>query len=551
MTNIDESKIYIIYAKQIVNYEIPAGSYIIKACQRFLDWFERDDIYFNYETVDQKIRLVSKLKLQEGNNFDLLPFQQWIFANLYGWYYVDEPDERVISNALILTARKNGKSVLGASIAIASAIGDGVKAPEIAFIANSSKQAGMLFKYCRRLIKSVDPNEKIFHYTRNLITIPALDGSIDVLASDTSRLDGRSDQLFIQDEAHAAKSSEIWDVLRTGQGARKNPLAVSITTAGFLVGAEYPLYNMWEHCTQFLDKKIDDDSFFAALYQMDEGDDWTDESMWLKANPSLGTTLTKKYLREQVQTALQQPSREVSIKTKNFNIWCQSAMSWIPDNKIAECMVKIDMNKLIGEDCYMGVDLASVSDLTAISVMWPPNPDREYYPDKFIFKSLAYLPEDTVENHYNRDQYKTFIRNKELISIPGNVTDYDVILEDQVNINNAMNLITVAYDTYNATQWGLDAEAKGLHLQPFSQSLFNFNRPTKEFERLLLQGKVIIDESLLTRWCFKNVELKFDFNENVKPIKANMDKNNKIDICISMLESLGAYLADIDNGNPE
>ena len=111
MTNIDDSKIYIIYAKQIVNYEIPAGEYIIKACQRFLDWFSRDDIFFNYESVDKKIRLVGKLKLQEGNYFDLLPFQQWIFANLYGWHYVDDPTTRVISSALILTARKQGKSV--------------------------------------------------------------------------------------------------------------------------------------------------------------------------------------------------------------------------------------------------------------------------------------------------------------------------------------------------------------------------------------------------------------------------------------------------------
>ena len=551
MTKINSDKIYIKYAYDVLDGTIPAGSYIIKACQRFLNWFERDDIYFNYETVDQKIRLVGKLKLQEGNHFDLLPFQQWIFANLYGWYYVNEPDERVISNALILTARKQGKSVLGASIAIASAIGDGVMAPEIAFIANAAKQAAMLFKYCRRLIKSIDPNEKIFHYTRNLITIPALDGSIDVLASDTSKLDGRSDQLFIQDEAHASKSSEIWDVLKTGQGARKNPLAVSITTAGFLVGEEYPLYNMWVHCKDMLDEKIKDDTFFAALYQMDEDDDWLDENNWIKSNPALGHTLTLKYLREQAQTAVQQPSREVSIKTKNFNIWCNSAMSWIPDNKIREYMTKVDMNKLVGSDCYMGVDLASVSDLTAFSVMWPPDPTREYYPDKFIFKSLAYLPEDTVENHYNKDQYKTYIRNNELISIPGNVVDYDVILEDQVNINNAMNLITVAYDSYNANQWALDAQAKGLYLQPFSQSLSNFNRPTKEFERLLLQGKVIIDESLLTRWCFRNVELKYDFNDNVKPIKANMDKNNKIDVVIAMLQALGAYLVDMDNGDPD
>lgn len=551
MTKIDNNKTYIKYAQDIVSGNIAAGSYIVKACKRFLDWFERDDIDFNYDVVDKKIRLISKLKLQEGPAFELLPFQQFIFANLFGWYYVNYPDERVVSNALILTARKNGKSVLGAAIALACAIGDGVKAPEIAFIANSSKQAGMLFKYCRRLIKSIDPNEKLFHYTRNLITIPDLDGTIDVLASDTSRLDGRSDSCFIQDEAHAAKSSEIWDVLKTGQGARKNPLAVSITTAGFLIGEEYPLYAMCSHCKDMLDKKLNDDTFFAALYQMDEDDDWKDEKNWIKANPALGHTLQMKYLREQAQTAEQQPSREVSIKTKNFNIWCQGANTWLRDEDIKACMQNVDLQKLVGHQCYAGVDLSAVSDLTAWSVMFPPDASRDYYPDKFIFKSLCYLPEETIETSPNRDQYKTFVRTKDLIKTPGNVVDYDIILEDQQSVDQAMVVQTWAYDSYNATQWALNAQAKGMNLVPFSQSLSNFNRPTKEFERLLKQGKIIIDASLLTLWCFRNVELKFDWNDNVKPVKANLDLQNKIDPVISMLEALGAYLADTDAADPD
>lgn len=551
MTKIDNNKTYIKYAQDIVSGNIAAGSYIVKACKRFLDWFERPDIYFNYDVVDKKIRLISKFKLQEGPQFELLPFQQWIFANIYGWYYTDYPDERVVSNALILTARKNGKSVLGAAIALASAIGDGVNSPEIAFIANSSKQAGMLFKYCRRLIKSIDPNEKLFHYTRNLITIPDLDGTIDVLASDTSRLDGRSDSCFIQDEAHAAKSSEIWDVLKTGQGARKNPLAVSITTAGFLIGEEYPLYAMCSHCKDMLDKKLNDDTFFAALYQMDEDDDWKDEKNWIKANPALGHTLQMKYLREQAQTAEQQPSREVSIKTKNFNIWCQGANTWLRDEDIKACMQNVDLQKLVGHQCYAGVDLSAVSDLTAWSVMFPPDASRDYHPDKFIFKSLCYLPEETIETSPNRDQYKTFILSKDLIKTPGNVVDYDIILEDQLSVDQAMVVQTWAYDSYNATQWALNAQAKGMNLVPFSQSLSNFNRPTKEFERLLKQGKIIIDASLLTLWCFRNVELKFDWNDNVKPVKANLDLQNKIDPVISMLEALGAYLADTDAADPD
>lgn len=544
-----QDRIYIQYAKDVVTGKQIAGKWIKLACQRYLDWFDRDDIYFDFEGVDKKLKFAEKFSFDTNTKVKLMPFQQWIMSNIFGWYW-SGTDERVIRNVLIMTARKSGKSSFAALICIIHVLLDNQSCPELAFIANASKQAHILFKYTSRLCRSIDPKGKIFHTTRQAIDIPGLDGRIDVLASDTSTLDGLNCS-FVQDEAHAARTNEIWDILKTGQGSRKNPLAISITTAGFLVGEEFPLYQTWTRYTSILNGSYDDDSVFAAIYQMDDDDDLSDENNWVKANPGLGVTPSLSYLREQWNTAQTQPAHKTSILTKNFNIWCNSAQSWISDDKIKECMVKIDMNKLVGEDCYMGVDLSSVSDLTAFSVMWPPDSTREYYPDKFIFKSLGYLPEDTIENHYNREQYKAFIKNKELIQIPGNVVDYDVILEDQVNINKAMNLITVAYDAYNSTQWALDAQAKGLYLQPFSQSLFNFNRPTKEFERLLLQDKVIMDESLLTRFCFRNVELKYDFNDNVKPIKANMDKNNKIDIVIAMLQALGAYLADIDNGDPD
>ena len=542
MTKIDYSKKYIKYAQDVISGKIVACKWIKLSCQRYLDWFERDDIFFNYSDVDKKIRLIEKLKLQEGGNFILLPFQSWIVAHIFGFYYTNEPDIRVINNVLLLTARKSGKSVFGAALAIVGAVADNEPSPEIAFIANSAKQAGMLFKYCSRLCSSIDPNNKIFKRFRADIKIPKIDGQINVLSSDTSKLDGRSDSLFLQDETHEAKSFEIWNVLKTGQGARKKPLAISISTAGFNIGTVYPLYNQWDYCCKILTKDYSDDTWAPFIFQLDEDDEWTDEKVWIKANPSLGTTVSYKYMRDQIRSAIQTPSNEVSIKTKNLNMWCQSSDVWIPNEYIDKVSEKVDLKDFKDEVCYSGVDLSAVSDLTSFSIMFPPNPERSKWKDKFVFKSFVYIPQEALETSMNADMYKLFKRQKYAVITSGNVVDYSYILRDILENTKDLELMGLYYDTYNATQFAIEATNEGLPMEPYSQSLGNFNRPTKFFEMMVKSGRVVIDTNPCVKWCLSNVELRFDANDNCKPMKAQSDKNRKIDPVISMLESLGGYL---------
>ena len=542
MTIFDTTKKYNQYVEDVLSGKQIAGKYIKLACQRYRDWFDRDDIYFDYSDVDKKIRFMQKLKLREGPNFILLPYQAWIVANIFGWKYTNEDNLRVINNVLLLTARKSGKSVFGASLALVGAICDGEKSPEIAFIANSAKQASILFKYCSELANSIDPNKKVFRRMRSEIQIPLVNGKIDVLSSDTSRLDGRNDSMFIQDEGHEAKNFEIWNVLKTGQGARHNPLGISISTAGFNIGSTYPLYNQWEYCKSILKGECEDDTWFAAIFQLDEGDDWTDESVWVKANPSLGVTVPYKYMRDQIRQCINTPSNEVSIKTKNLNLWCQSAEVWIQDKYMDAVMKKVDLSCLSGEECTMGVDLSSTSDLTSFTLMFPPNPNREYYPDKFLFKTYAFIPEEALENSPNAEYYRTWIRNKAAFKTSGNVVDYDEILRMMKETTMPLYLLNIYYDKYNATQWAINSTEEGLPLEPYSQTLGNFNKPTKYLEMLIKSNKCVIDTNPCVRWCFSNAELKFDYNDNCKPIKSGGDKTKKIDPVISIIESLGGWL---------
>lgn len=546
MSTIDEFKPYWSYARNAVRGDIVVGKYIKLACQRMLDWTKRDDIYFDTEDVDKKIRFVQKMKHSEGKHageyFTLLDYQQWIYANIFGWKY-KENDKRVIKNVLLLMSRKSGKTFLGASLALTVAICDGQKSPEIDFIANSSQQASIAFRHCSEQAKSIDKKEKIFKRFRHNIYSPITGARINVLSSDTSKLDGLGASMFLQDEGHEAKSFEVWNILKTSQGAIENPLAVGISTAGFHLGEAYPLYNQWSYGTRVLNGMIEDDSWFFGLYQIDEEDDWKDESVWIKANPSLGQTVGYDYMRDQIRSAINTPSNEVSIRTKNLNQWMQSSNIWLSHDEIQSVMEDINLEDYFGEIAFGGVDLSVVCDLTAHSVCIPPNPDRKLHSDKFIFKSWLYIPEEAVEKSSNREFYREWIRRGWAFKTSGNVVDYEYILNDQLKIYKNLTILDIGYDSYNAQAYVINAQNSGLPMVAYSQTLASFNRPSKFIEMLIKSKKCIIDTNPAVDWCFANCELMYDHMDNIKPTKSNGDPNNKIDPIISMLESLGTYLS--------
>lgn len=532
---------YTDYANKVIQGEIVASVYIKLACERFLNWFNNPELEFRPDKVDKVVNFLSKLKHYQGKSngqpFILTDWQFFIVENIFGWYYKDS-SRRVIRNVYVEVGRKSGKSTLLAGISLFALLADGENGAEVDCIANTRLQARQLFEYASELSKSLDRKEKYIKRYRNQINFPLKQSKLQVLSSDASKLDGFNSSLFVEDELHAAVNSQLYDVLKSSQGMRENPLAICITSAGF---DKFSFcYQMRTTCIEILYGKKEDMSQFSAIYSIDEGDDWTDPKVWKKSNPNLGITVTEDYLQEQVTQAKNNPSLEVGVRTKNFGEWISSSDIWINNDLLLQCSEKVNLNQFNDEDFgYVGVDLASVSDLTAVSVLI--NKDDKYY-----FKTKYYLPESALEGNSNSEMYKLWARQKLLEITPGNVTDYDYILKDLLKLNNKIFINKIAYDSYNSTQWAIDATAEGLPLEPFSQSLGNFNRPTKELERLIKSGKVVIDDNEITRFCFSNVILKSDYCENVKPVKST--NQNKIDGVISMIEALGIYLNNTNYG---
>lgn len=532
---------YTKYADDVISGRQVACLYIKQACQRYLDWFKRSDIEFRTDKADRVVKFIEMLTLYSGKtagkNFLLEEWQKWIVYNIYGFYYKDT-NTRVIRNVYISMSRKNGKSCFAAAMSLYNTIADNEMSAEVYFSANSSAQAALAFTMCKNFTEGLDTGKsKYFKRYRDSIKFQPTKSIIKVLSADTTLLDGLGPSMFVLDEAHAAKNSSMWDVLRSGQAARENPIAMIITTRGFLIGGF--CHTLEKTYCDILANVIKDDRQFTAIYTLDDSDDWKDPNVWIKANPNLHVTVEPDYIKDQILQAEHTPSLAVGVMTKTLNLWVSSSEVWIPDNKIMESMTDFTTDEMRTDYSYVGIDLASVRDLTCVSFMTYKKDEDKYY-----FKTKIYLPHDTVSEGIstNSYQYQQWVNQGHIILTEGNVTDYNTILNDILEFNKQIPVYKLGYDTWNSSQFCIDAVSAGLPMTPFSQTLGSFNRPVKEFERLLYAGKIVIEPNPVVRWAFTNASLKYDNMENCKPVKDS--KENKIDPVISMLEALGMKLMD-------
>lgn len=537
MTTYDLTKPYIQYIEDVLSGKEIAGWFVIKACERAKSWFDRSDIELRYEDIDKKINLVQKIKhkkgLQAGKPFILLPFQQFIFMNIFGWYYVGT-DKRVISNVLLMMARQTGKTYTAAAISLAIALDKDLPSPTVDFIANSAKQSAIAFGHCKDQTSSLDPKGKIFHRYRSEIRVPLTGASINVLSADATKLDGRA-SYFVADEIHEMRDWSQWEIMKSGQGSLKNPLAIGISTAGYHWGEEYPLYSMWIQAKNILSGNTQDDSWFYLIFQIDEEDDWKDPTVWKKAIPTLGIAVDYDFIKNRIQEAINTPSKEVEIKTKNLNVFCQSAMTWIPDEKVKEVTQSFNYEMFDKEEEYsiLGVDLAERSDLCVVTTLVPHN-------NKIYLKAHPFICQTAYETSKNKELYRQWVKNGYLILVPTESIDIDWVIKYVQDINEKVPIALVAYDPYHAKQFCIACEKEGLPMRAVRQSIGSFGEPTNMLEHMIMTKEVVIDENPVTRWCFQNVLIKMDENSNRKPIKSSSEA--KIDIVIAFIQSIRLYM---------
>jgi phage terminase large subunit-like protein len=522
------------YANRVINGSIVACKYVKLAAQRYLNDLADDRYYFNEPEVNTVIAFLNTLYLTEQSSkehFILQPWQTFIVCNIYG-IYIKSSDNRKYKNAYLELARKQGKSFLINGLAIYHLIFDADA--EVVVSANSREQAKNTdFKKCKQFASQLDKKQKrIKHYYNSL---KYKENNLIVTASEASRLDGLNISFAVIDELAQAPDNKMYNVIQTSQGSRRSPLCIAITTAGY--NTESFCYQMRTYVADVLQDIIEDNSLFGIIYTLDDGDSYEDKNNWIKANPNIDVSIYCDYLESQVNRAVNSDAERNGILVKNMNVWLKNNTEeeWIPEKYVVDSMQKITMDdeKFYDVDCWVGVDLSSVSDLTAVNYMIQLD-------DKLYFFVEYYVPEDSVNTNINKDMFRNAAANGYLHITSGNVADYDRILEDIIKVNQRHSIQLVSYDRWNSTQFAINATAADLILQPYSQTAGSLNKPIKEFQRLLLSGNIVLQKNILTKWCIDNVIIKQNHMGNLSIDKSS--RNKKIDGVAAMLNTLGAYL---------
>ena len=473
-----------------------------------------------------------------GTALILEDWQKKIVGDLFGWKN-KKTNLRRYRTAYIQIARKNGKSTLAAALALLMLYVDDEKGSEVYSAASNRQQAGIVFEIAKGMIqnnKELNSRGKIF---RNSIINEGKGNFYQAISSDSKTKHGFNSNCVVYDELHTAQNRELWDALATSVGSRRQPLIITITTAGF--DRQSICYELYSYAKKILNKSLKDDSFYPCVFECDIDDDIQDEKVWKKANPNYGISLKKKYMKIESQKAMDVPSYLNTFKRLHLNMWTDSVSVWIPNNEWMECHQEFDYDSLDGCAAWGGLDLASTRDLSALTLVFKVE-------DKFVIMPYIFVPKENAIKRSKIDgvDYLTFIRENDVIATEGDVQDYSFIRKTINDLSKKYRIQSIAYDRWGASQLILDlTNQDGVPMSPLGQGFVSLSAPTKTFEREILAKNVIHPNNKCLNWCMSNVAIQEDASGNLKPAK-NRSKE-KIDPVVATICAF-AEMMTMDSG---
>jgi phage terminase large subunit-like protein len=333
--------------------------------------------------------------------------------------------------------------------------------------------------------------------------------------------------------------------MRYGSRARDNGLVLIITTAG--TDISLPAYNEAEKIKKILNGLLIDDTYFGIIYSIDDKDDWKKPESYIKANPSIDKIIDRKILEQDLQDALITPSHQPDYKAKTLNVWTNDTTNWIPLQRwdTEKRNETININEFEGQICYGGLDLSSINDFTAYTLCFKK--DGLFY----LFHKF-YIPSEQIMEKYRVENIniKDWIDKGIVTASPGAAIDYDFIMNDIVNDSTRFNIVELAYDNWQSKKLidSLDEKMPNTIFIQKEQSLKHMSAPSKEFERLIIEDK-IIDSNPVMKWMVGNAVVKPDANNNYKPLKEYKSSTKRIDGVITSIMSIDRANANDEPNN--
>ena len=339
---------------------------------------------FDERKAERVVRFIEALKHTKGEfhgqPFKLLPWQEKIIRDVFGTVREDDPTQRQYTSAYIEIPKKNGKSELGAAIALNMLVNDDEWKAEVYSCAADRQQAAIVFDVAVDMVKqspALMKRIKIIPSTKRMVYQPT--GSIyQVLSSEVATKHGLNVSACIFDELHTQPTRALYDVMTQGSGdARKQPLWFFLTTAG--TDRNSICWEVHQKALDILEGRKDDPRFYPVLFGLPDEADWTNEQNWYRANPSLDYTISIDKVRDAYRKALETPADENMFRQLRLNQWVKQSVRWMPMDKWDDCGGVVSPYDLEGRACYGGLDLSSTSDLTTLVLVFPPNDETEPY----------------------------------------------------------------------------------------------------------------------------------------------------------------------------
>ncbi|EPC0967117.1 terminase large subunit [Enterobacter ludwigii] len=538
------------YARDVLNGKILACKSIQLACQRHFNdlkiSLDKDYPYrFDRELAERACRFVQLLPHSSGDlagqKLKLEPWQAFAFSSIFGWV-TKKTKKRRFREAYIRVARKNGKSFFAAGIGTYMFCADGENSAEVYCGATTMAQAKKVFTPARQMADRLPSLRSKFSISVWVDSLTRPDGSLFAPIAGKPG-DGDSPHCAIIDEYHEHDTDHMYEAMTLGMGARSQPLTLIITTAG--TSLESPCYDKDKQVKEMLNGHVPNDRLFGLIYELDEGDDWTDPTNFIKANPNLDVSISYDDLLAEMEVAKQVPRKVNAFKTKRLNIWVSGKAAFYNMTQWHAAADKsLRYEDFAGEDYYLGLDLAQRLDLNAgVGVFVREIEGKKHY---YCIRPKFWVPEDTVRSTDPKiaktaDRYVKFVEMGALEATDGAEADYREILASIIDLQeiDKVRVSEIPIDPSGATALSHELQDHGFEPISIRQDYTNMSPPMKELEAALAGGRFHHDGNPVLSWCISNVIGKNvpGSDDIVRPTKG--DKQSKIDGATALFMAIG------------
>ena len=529
------------FAEDVLSGKIISGKKRKQACQRFIDDLEKSEQKdfpwkFNIKKAYLPIDFMERFLIPTKGDYDkmtLQPWQHFVESQLYGW--VDKKTGyRRFREGLILVGSGNGKSTMVVGNAVYMLSVDGERGAEVYTLANSKEQARIIYDECKAQVDASGPLSRSLRTTRDGIYFKPLANKMQPLATDSKNLDGRNVHLGIFDEIQEYRDYKLINVIKAKTKKRRQPLIIYISTLGTVIDG--PLMDYYILGGQILDgsdaiSKRASDRMFVYIDEIDEKDDPDDVACWGKANPSLGTLLDLDDLIDEWERVKLVPAERSNFINKQLNVFTMvDELSFLDTQTIRKNDRTIDINKLKGQLCYGGFDLAETNDFCSACLEFPL-PDNDF----FVLEH-SWVPRKKIKEDKEKLDWLNLEKAGVLSFVDNDYVEYELVLQWFLQQRELYRIDSIGYDPAKAFMLVNEMRGRGFVLNEVRQGELTLTNPLDNLRERFIDRNIIHNNNPLFYWYLGNVKLtKRGPNATYLPTKQH--KNRKIDGFAALLNA--------------